>query len=245
MRSGLSFLCAVLMLALGTMLEAQAQDTGTVYVVTYLEVRPTARAEATTLLKELREQSRKQDGNLATEVLVSSLRPGQFVVLTTWKDQKALDAHMAASAIKDLRGKVHELRNSPADDRIHNSLTVAKADAAAARRPIYVVTHVDVPPPRKDDCIALLRTLADASRKEAGNLRYDVVQQTSRPNHFTVVEVWRNRKAFDEHAAASAARAFRDQLTPMSGALYDERLYRGVDAIGPLAGRAGKGERQD
>ena len=25
------------------------------------------------------------------------------------------------------------------------------------------------------------------------------------------------------------ARTFRDQLTPMSGALYDERLYRGLN----------------
>jgi quinol monooxygenase YgiN len=110
---------------------------------------------------------------------------------------------------------------------------------------VYVVTHVDVPPPRKDDCVALLRTLAAASRKETGNLRYDVVQQSNRPNHFTVIEVWRSRKDFDQHAAAAPARAFRDQLTPMSGALYDERLYRGIDAVGRLAGRSGKGERQN
>jgi quinol monooxygenase YgiN len=240
MRAGLSLLCGVVMVAAGTIVEAEAQDTGSLYVVTYLEVRPTARAEAATLLKELREQSRKDDGNVASEVLVSSLRPGQFVALTTWKDQKSLDAHMAAAATKDLRGKLHELRNSPADDRLHNNLTVAKPDGGSARRPVYVVTHVDVPPPRKDDCIALLRTLADASRKEPGNLRFDIVQQTSRPNHFTVLEVWRTRKDFDQHAAGAPARAFRDQLTPMSGALYDERLYRGVDAIGPLAGRTGK-----
>ena len=229
MRAGLSFLCAAFMLAVGAMVEAQAQDTGTVYVVTYLELRPGAKGEGTTLLKDLREASRKDAGHVRSEVLESTTRPGQFVFLSTWKDQKALDAHMAAAATKDLRGKLHELRNSPADDRLHNSLTVVDKEAGSARRPIYVVTHVDVPPPRKDDCIALLRALADASRKETGNVRYDIVQQSNRPNHFTVVEVWRNRKAFDEHAAAAAARAFRDQLTPMSGALYDERLYRAVN----------------
>jgi quinol monooxygenase YgiN len=52
-----------------------------------------------------------------------------------------------------------------------------------------------------------------------------VVQQTNRPNHFTVVEVWRDRAAFDAHGMAAHTRRFREQLAPMSGALYDERLY--------------------
>ena len=229
MRASLRLLCGVVLLAVGTMVEAQAQDFGAVYLVTYVEAKPSAKKEAATVLKDLREAGRKGDGNLHSEVVESTLRPGQFVVLTTWKDQKALDAHMAAATTKDLRAKLHELRNSPADDRVHNSLTVKKGESDGARRAVYVVTHVDVPPPKKDDCIALLRTLADESRKAAGNLRYDIVQQTSRPNHFTVIEVWKSKKAFEEHAAAPHARTFRDQLTPMSGALYDERLYRGLN----------------
>ena len=39
--------------------------------------------------------------------------------------------------------------------------------------------------------IALLNPLADAGRKGDGNARFEVVQQTSRPNHFTVIEAWR------------------------------------------------------
>jgi quinol monooxygenase YgiN len=91
-----------------------------------------------------------------------------------------------------------------------------------------VVTHVDVVPPRKDDAVGLLKTLGDASRKDDGNLRYEVVQQTNRPNHFTVIEIWKSRKAFDAHNAAAHVREFRDRLQPMSGSLYDERLYRAV-----------------
>jgi quinol monooxygenase YgiN len=75
----------------------------------------------------------------------------------------------------------------------------------------------------------MLKKLAGDSRKDDGNLRYDVVQQSNRPNHFTVIEVWKNRKAFDTHAMAAHVRDFRDKLTPMSGALYDERLYRVVN----------------
>jgi quinol monooxygenase YgiN len=215
------------MAAIGTN-AASAQDS-TVYGVTYFEVQPGAKGEATTLLKGLRDAARRDEGNARAEVLERTSRPGHFVMLTTWKDQKALDAHMAAAATKEARDKLNGLRNSPADDRIHNSLAVATSEAGRrAAGGFYVVTHVDVPPPRKDDCVTMLKKLADDSRKDQGNVAFDVVQQTSRPNHFTVMEAWKDRKAYDAHVMTAHVRAFRDQLTPMSGALYDERLYRAV-----------------
>ena len=67
--------------------------------------------------------------------------------------------------------------------------------------------------------------MSDATIKENGNLRYDVFQQKNRLNHFTVIEAWANRKALADHVAAPHSRAFRQQLSPMAGALYDERLY--------------------
>ena len=94
---------------------------------------------------------------------------------------------------------------------------------------MWVVTHVDVPPPFKDSCVALLKTLAEDSRKDPGNLMFEVVQQTSRPNHFTVVEVWKNHKAFAAHGIAAPTRQFREKLGPMLGALYDERLFKAVE----------------
>jgi hypothetical protein len=36
-------------------------------------------------------------------------------------------------------------------------------------------------------------------------------------------------KAYEAHAATASTREFRDQLAPMSGALYDERLYETVN----------------
>ena len=94
---------------------------------------------------------------------------------------------------------------------------------------LFVVTHVDVPPPFKDTTVPLLQQLAEASRKDAGNLRFEVQQQGNRPNHFTVVEQWADQKTYDAHVMAAHTRQFRDKLGPMSGALYDERLYRAVD----------------
>ena len=88
-----------------------------------------------------------------------------------------------------------------------------------------MLTHVDVPGPSKDECIELLKQLTAASRTQPGLLRFDVVQQDSRPNHFTVLEIWRDKGAYDAHMIAEPTREFRRRLTPIAGALYDERIY--------------------
>jgi quinol monooxygenase YgiN len=71
----------------------------------------------------------------------------------------------------------------------------------------------------------ILRRLADASRKEPGNLRFDVVQHTMRANHFTVVEAWRDQQALEAHVAAAHTKQYRDELQPLTGSPLDERVY--------------------
>jgi len=56
-----------------------------------------------------------------------------------------------------------------------------------------------------------------------------VLQQANRGNHFAVFEVWASRSALDGHAEAAHTRAFREKLSPMAGALYDERFYKLLD----------------
>jgi quinol monooxygenase YgiN len=216
-------LLGLAMSALGVTV-AGADDPTTLYTATYIEVVPPATAQAAALLRQYRQASAQAAGNLRVEVLQRIDRPNQFVVLAAWKDQKALEANPAVAV---LREALRPLLASPNDERLHQALTVGAPGSAPGA--VYAVTHVDVIPPRKDDAVALLTRLAEASRKDAGNVRFDVVQQTSRPNHFTVVEVWKDRPAFDAHGMAAPTRQFRDSLGPMSGALYDERLYGALD----------------
>ena len=92
---------------------------------------------------------------------------------------------------------------------------------------MYVISHVDVTP--SPQVPVLLRRLAEASRQEAGNLRFDVVQHTMRANHFTVIEAWRNQQALDAHVVAAHTRQYRDELQPMTGSPLDERVYRPIE----------------
>jgi quinol monooxygenase YgiN len=195
-------------------------------VATYVEVVNAAVKDGETLLAQYRDASRKENGNMRAEVAREIGRPTRFVVLATWKDQAAFDAHGKSAGTTAFRDKLKTIHAGPYDERIHVPLNVAANDAPSGQRGIIVVSHVDVPPPRKDECIAALNPLADASRKGAGNQRFEVQQQSSRPNHFTVVEAWKDKKAYDASRSAEAQRQFRDKLGPMLGALYDERLYR-------------------
>ena len=203
--------------------DAAVPQDNTLYAATYVELLPTAKTKGAALLRSYRDAGK--NGALQLEIAQRIERPSQFVVLGVWKDKAAFDAHGAAAHAKALGDGLNPLLASPNDERQHNVLAIADAKSAP-RNAIVVVTHVDVPPPRKDDVIPLLQELASSSRKEAGNLRFDVWQQTSRPNHFTVVETWTGQKACDAHVATGHTRNFRAKLTPMTGALYDERLYR-------------------
>jgi quinol monooxygenase YgiN len=53
--------------------------------------------------------------------------------------------------------------------------------------------------------------------------------EISRGNHISIVEVWQNKKAFDEHVAAAHTRQFRQQIDPMLGSPYDERLHQSLE----------------
>ncbi|MBV8751892.1 MAG: antibiotic biosynthesis monooxygenase [Hyphomicrobiales bacterium] len=208
---------------------AVAED-AIVYGATYVEVAPGAIPQGIALLKALHDASRKEDGNLGFFVVQEHDRPNRFVAMETWKDQASLDAHRKGKAYAEFNEKLMSVRTAPPDERVHNALAPSPSGLPApSRGSVWVVTHVDVPPPSKDACIAELKTLAEASRKDAGNLAFGVVQQTNRPNHFTVVEVWQDQKALDAHAVAEPTKKFRAALGPMLGAPHDDRVYAAME----------------
>ena len=199
------------------------------HIVVYVEVMPTARTEAIATLQHYRAATRTADGNLRCEVVSRFGQPHQLAILEVWTDPTAFEAHGKSATITQLRENIHAIRNAPLDERVHVGVSVGTLRPAPAADAVYVVTHVDVIPPRKDDGLAAVKQLADDSRPAAGNLRFEVVQQTSRPNHFTIVEIWEDAKALEAHGMAEATRRFRHTLGPISGALYDERLFRAID----------------
>jgi len=212
--------------ALGSQIRADAPPDTTFYAVSYVETTASSTKATSSALDKYRDASRTEDGFVRIEFFEQIGRPGHFAIVETWRDQKAFDARDAA-AQKQLLTALESIRVSGYDQRPYKTLTAGPEPAPAGRQTVYVISHVDVTP--SPQVPVLLRRLAEASRQEAGNLRFDVVQHTMRANHFTVIEAWRNQQALDAHVVAAHTRQYRDELQPMTGSPLDERVYRPIE----------------
>lgn len=199
------------------------------YVVTYVAVTPSAQMQAAALLRQVAAASRKEAGNLRYDVLQQTDRGNQFAILETWRDGKAFEAHAGGGAMKEFRGKLDPVRIGFYDERLETGIDVTPPPATAASGAIFVITHVDVTGPFKDEAIGMMEKLAAGSRREGGSQRYDIWQQNNRLNHFTVTEIWKDAASLEAHDRAAPTRDFREKLGQMMGALYDDRHYANLE----------------
>jgi quinol monooxygenase YgiN len=230
MRADLAMMITGTMLAATVPSAALAQaPAGASYAVTYIEVAPSAAAKTIGLLKELAAASHKEAGNQRYEILERIERKNHFAILEAWSDFAAADAHRKSDAMKQFRDKLTALRVGPYDERPSMAVDVASSAPPSAKGSIYVITHVDVAPNFKDQCSEMLKSIADATRKEPNAERVEAWVQNNRANHFTLMEVWKNAAAVDTHLVAAGTKEFREKLGPLSGALYDERHYTNLE----------------
>jgi hypothetical protein len=79
--------------------------------------------------------------------------------------------------------------SAPPDQRRNrgfDEVAVAVDAKTDVRANVYVVAHLDIGVPDRARTEAALRQLAAAARQSAGNVRFDIWQQTDRANHFNV-----------------------------------------------------------
>lgn len=227
------------------------------FIVTYVEAAPAEAQKAADLIRKHSAATRQKAGNIRSEALQESGRKNHFVLLEVWQDQAARANNAKSEETIAFRKALHPILHSPYDERPHAGLAVAGGEPAG-RGAVYVVTHVDIipteqfPPCKRQvsetgPCgIGLVEKLVADSRKHPGVLRFDALTQANRPNHMTVVEVWRSAKDQEAHTMHADTRGFRDALAgvapgsgvaadplfvinPLSGSLYDEQLYTALD----------------
>jgi quinol monooxygenase YgiN len=204
---------------------AAAAVDGPLTAVAYVEVKAASAAAGRMALKQYRDAIGKPT-SARVEVFEQVGRPGHFAIVETWRDQAAFDARDSA-ARRRLTDALAPIRVSGYDERTYKNLSTAQAGDAPRRGTLYVVTHVDVVP--NPQAPEILKRLADASRKDNGNLRFDVVQYTVRPNHFTVIEQWRDQASLDAHIDGAHTLQYRDEVMPLTGSPLDERVYTSVE----------------
>ncbi len=206
----------------------EAASGGPVYTVAYIQVAASAASHAAALARQLAASSREEPGNAGFEALVEIGRPNRLALLARWHGEAAATAHAAGASASGFGDQLQPILASPFEVRSFDGLSVERPAEPGGPLAVWVLTHIDVFPAGKERVADLARSLAEAGRSSEGNLRFDVLRWVGHPNHFTLIEGWCRRDAFEASAMAARTRDFRQQLTPLEGALYDERLYHAL-----------------
>jgi quinol monooxygenase YgiN len=206
-----------------------AASSSSVYVVTYIEVGAASVRAGAALMRRYAHETHAEAGNLAVDALQEIGRGNRFVVIERWRDQASSTAHQMAPHTAEFTHQLKLIQRGPSDERITHGFAIDAHEPTPALKGVYSVTHVDVPGSKGPDAEVLLRSFAGQARAAPGNQRYDVYQQDApRLNHFEVFAIWRNRAASEAFEDSGASLNFREALSPLLGALYDERLYRTI-----------------
>jgi quinol monooxygenase YgiN len=221
-----------LCLVLGTATSAMAQAGGAaVYAVTYLDVSTDWVLQGAGLIKQYREMSRREAGNLEFTVLQETTRPNRFAIVEGWRDRKTMDAHANGADAKRFDFALDAIRNSPPNAHVLEGFAIAPAKSAPPEA-IYMIQHVDIAFNGYGATVsAAFKALAGPSQKEAGALRYDIYEEPDpHLNHFSIVGAWTNEKAYEDHEDAPYTKQFRAALARTGqGNLYDQRIYKIVE----------------
>jgi quinol monooxygenase YgiN len=222
-------LLAALLIVAGLMPLGQtaiAQDAAQpAFIVTYVEVAPSAAADARKLFLGYVNDARKAPGAVQIDAVQRISDPGHFALIEQWQSLAAKQAFAATEPVTKFRAALNPLRSAAYDERVHASLSVGSPKPASADA-IVVLTHVDVVPTQVEPGTAKVKAFVEEGRNAPGNLRFDDVVQANRKNHFTVIEAWNSAADKNAWISSKTARTFREELQPMSGALYDERVYK-------------------
>jgi quinol monooxygenase YgiN len=203
---------------------AQAQ-TPVSYAVTYIEFRTSSVRAGREALRVYAASSHKENGNLLFESLEETGRQSRFAILEAWNSRDALERHYQNGNTSRILNRLATMRTAPDDRRIYEGLYTGVPGNRSSSGSVFVMTHVDVMPPYKDACAALLKAMRPESLHDHGNFAYDVLRQDHELNHFTLAEIWASQQDFEAHVGARHTASFRQKLLPMTGALYDERLF--------------------
>lgn len=100
--------------------KAAGAEVPNVFVIAHVDVAPNS--QAPTLLQQLAAASRQEPGNLRFDVLQHAMRGNHFTVIEQWRNQDALDAHVATVHARAYRDALQPLTGSPLDERVYTPI---------------------------------------------------------------------------------------------------------------------------
>jgi autoinducer 2-degrading protein len=88
--------------------------------------------------------------------------------------------------------------------------------------------HVQVKAEHLGDFVAATRANREGSRREPGNVRFDVLQSEDDPTRFVLVEIFRDAEAAAAHKTTAHYLAWRDAVVGWMASPREGRRYRAL-----------------
>ena len=82
-------------------------------------------------------------------------------------------------------------------------------NSAVQDETLTIVASITVQPEFKEDVLKAIKTVVDATRKEPGNIFYDVFEDVKNPLKFIFIETWKSQAAIDAHFATAHFNDFK------------------------------------
>lgn len=101
---------------------ATTTPTGSVYVVTHIDVTPNFAAATSKAIQQYAADSRQDPGFIRVEGMVQDGRANHFIISEVWQSREAFEAHTALPHTRDFRDTLHPMLGSPYDERLHSVL---------------------------------------------------------------------------------------------------------------------------
>ena len=130
------------------------------------------------------------------------------MIFETWKDQASLDTHSAAAHFTRL---VPQIANAAVGEMAIQSFT-AKSEGDQIR----INCMLKVAPENVTRALGLAQELVEASRKDGGNIDYDIYQSQTTPTNLMIFETWKDQPSLDAHSAAEHFTRIVPQLQEMA-----------------------------
>lgn len=102
---------------------------------------------------------------------------------------------------------------------------IGSAQAQAPSSPAYIVSYIEAATGSQDKTAGLLKAWGETVRKNPDNLGFASLRRRDPANHFAIVEMWKDIKAFEAQSASPEGKQFKAAIGELLIAPYDERPH--------------------
>jgi quinol monooxygenase YgiN len=173
--------------------------------------------------------SRKEPGCVSYAVYANTRNPGGFIFHEIWKDQDAINFHIASAHFGTFMGAAGTLLQKMKGDSPF-LVTIAQ-DFDPANPPqgdeIVVSSLCEALPGKADEIVRTAPALIlDPSAAEAGCKGYDLYRSLDNPGSFILYEVWKGFSAIQSHMGTPHFGAFIGAAGSLFKPVADGQFFR-------------------